>query len=195
MKDVHEVILLNGTHALKGVCASCGTTMMKFTNAKHEPRPMPMEESTKPDSPRALRAFLCHSSSDKPAVRDIYRRLKKENIDPWLDEQKLLAGQDWNLEITKAVRASDVVLVCLSRNSVNKAGYIQKEIKYALDVADEQPEGAIFIIPLKLEECEIPERLRRWHWLNFFEQGSYERLMLALRHCAKTLGIIVPSVQ
>ena len=130
-------------------------------------------------SSRPLRVFLCHSSNDKPAVRDLYSKLRSNQIDPWLDEQRLLPGQDWNLEITKAVRASDVVLVCLSRGAV-KAGYIQKEIKYVLDVADEQPEGTIFIVPVKLEECEVPERLRQWQWVNLFEKDGYERLMRSL---------------
>ncbi len=147
------------------------------------------------DSPsmRALRVFLCHSSNDKPIVRALYRRLSAENIDPWLDEEKLLPGQEWNQEISKAVRTSDVVIVCLSRGSIGKAGYVQKEIKYALDVADEQPEGTIFLIPLKLEACEVPERLRRWEWVNYFEENGYKRLMNALRARANTLGITLPT--
>ena len=152
-----------------------------------EPETKPQTRVSAPSRP--LRVFLCHSSNDKPAVRDLYSKLRSDQIDPWLDEQKLLPGQDWNLEITKAVHTSDVVLVCLSRGSVNKAGYIQKEIKYALDVADEQPEGTIFLIPLKLEECEIPDRLRRWQWVNLLEESGYERLMRSLQHRANTLGI------
>ncbi len=34
MKDVEEVTLSNGKHALRGVCASCGTKMTKFISAK-----------------------------------------------------------------------------------------------------------------------------------------------------------------
>jgi hypothetical protein len=49
------------------------------------------------------------------------------------------------------VRAADAILVCLSPDSINKEGYVQKEIKYALDVADEKPEGVIFFIPARLE--------------------------------------------
>ena len=75
---------------------------------------------------------------------------------PWLDEKDLILGQDWRAEIPKAVRASDVVLVCLSKDFY-VAGYRQKEVRLALDVADEQPEGTNFIIPVKLEECEVPE--------------------------------------
>jgi len=144
---------------------------------------------------RALRVFLCHSSGDKPAVRELYQRLCAEGIDAWLDEEKLLPGQNWQLEIPKAVRASDVVLVCLSRNSINKAGYIQKEIKFALDVADEQPEGAIFLIPAKLEECDVPDRLSQWQWVNLYEAKGYERLMRALHARADALRISLSPVQ
>jgi hypothetical protein len=60
-----------------------------------------------------------------------------------------------DLEIRRAVRDSYVVLVCLSNQSTTRTGYLQKEIKFVLDRADEQPEGKIFVIPLKLEECEM----------------------------------------
>jgi TIR domain-containing protein/type VII secretion system (Wss) protein YukD len=140
---------------------------------------------------RRLRVFLCHSSGDKQAVRDLYYRLRSDGLEPWLDEENLLPGQDWHHEITKAVRSSDVVLVCLSQDSINRSGFVQKEIKYALDVSDEQPEGAIFLIPLKLEECNVPERLRRWHWLNYFEGKGYERLKRSLNSRARELGISI----
>ena len=97
------------------------------------------EHELKTTSTRPLRVFLFHSSDDKTAVRNLYQRLRAEGFDPWLDEENLLPGQDWRLEIPKAVRNTDVVIVCLSRGFVKKAGYGQKEIKLALDVADEQP--------------------------------------------------------
>lgn len=126
-----------------------------------------------PTTDRKLRVFLCHSSQDKPIVRDLYQRLNAEGwIDPWLDEERLLPGQDWEVEIKKAIQIADIVLVLLSTKSINKKGYIQKELKFALDVALEQPEESIFIIPLRLEECEVPERLNKWQWLNLFPDKS-----------------------
>src|SRR4051794_22097132 len=101
-----------------------------------------------------LRTFLCHSSEDKAVVRNLYRRLSRvTGIFPWLDERDLLAGQDWEHEISKAVRACDVVIVCLSQQSIAKTGFVQREISQALDVSDEKPKGTIFIIPLRLEPC------------------------------------------
>lgn len=134
----------------------------------------------KSKSSSRLRIFLCHASDDKPAVRSLYRRLKDDGFEPWLDEEDLLPGEDWNMEISRAVRHSDMIIICLSGAAVVKRGYVQKEIKQALDVADEQPEGTIFIIPLKLEECEAPERLRRWQWVSLYEAGGYNKLKRAL---------------
>src|ERR1043165_2063925 len=128
-----------------------------------------------------LRLFLCHSSGDKAAVRDLYKRLHADGFDPWLDEENLLPGHDWHREIARAVRESDIVLVCLSPDSINKKGFIQKEIKYALDAADEEPERSIFLIPVKLEECDVPERLNHLHWVNLFEEGGYQKLLASLQ--------------
>jgi hypothetical protein len=148
-----------------------------------------------PFSPtQRLKVFLCHSSGDKPAVRELYHRLSVDGVEPWLDEENILPGQDWELEITKSVRAADVVIVCLSLGSATKDGFVQKEIRFALDKADEKAEGAIFIIPLKLEECDVPTRLQRWQWVNLFEERGYDRLVRALQARSSQLTTTV-SVQ
>jgi len=144
-----------------------------------------MDEIQEKTSP--LRIFLCHSSGDKPAVRNLYQRLSSDGFDPWLDEEKFLGGQKWEPEIAKAVKNSDVVIVCLSHKAINKAGYVHKEIKFALDKAEEQPEDTIYLIPLKLEECDVPERLRHLHRIDFFEEKGYERLTNSLQKCAETI--------
>ena len=138
---------------------------------------------------RYLRTFLCHASPDKPTVRKLYAKLKEDGFEPWLDEESILAGQDWELEITKALRACDVIIVCSSQQSVSKTGYVQKEIRFALDRALEQPEGAIFLIPLKLQPCDLPERLSRYQWVKYYEEDGHQRLTRALRARAASLGI------
>lgn len=126
-------------------------------------------------------------------MRKLYRQLVDDDFEPWLDKEKLLGGQNWRLEISKAVRNSDVVIVCLSADSISRSGFRHKEIKYALDVADEQPDGTIFIIPVKLDECEVPDRLRQWHWVNLFDEGGYVQLKRALEHRAASLSRIPSS--
>jgi hypothetical protein len=142
---------------------------------------------------KMLRVFLCHAARDKPRVRALHRYLQAAGVAPWFDEASLLPGQEWEIEIAKAIKTADVVIVCLSAGSVTKAGYVQREIKFALDVAEEQPERAIFIIPLKLEECDVPERLSRWHWVTAWDPSGIERLMEALTHRARALKRQVPE--
>lgn len=169
-------------------CEHCGGPIRVHINAvkvpqfhkRCEAKALNARRKAESTLPR-LTVFLCHSSGDKPRIRDLYKRLRKDGFAPWLDEEELLPGQDWHHEITKAVRSSHVVVVCLSVDSTGKTGYVQKEIKYALDIADEQPDGTIFLIPLKLEDCEVPSRLQRWQWVKLFEEGGYQRLLRALK--------------
>ena len=140
------------------------------------------------DEKRALKVFLCHASGDKPRVRDLYKRLIHEGIDTWLDQEKLIPGQDWGIEIPRAVKEADVVVVCLSNNSITKEGYIQTEIKFALDVAEEKPDGTIFLIPARIEDCPVPEKLSRWQWVDLFEENGYARLLASLQLRAAKVG-------
>ncbi|SRR6266496_6397611 len=151
-----------------------------------DPAPIPRQP---PEGQERLRIFLCHASEDKPLVRDLHSKLLESDFEPWLDEEKLLGGQDWELEITKAIRKSHVIIVCLSYESVRKAGFVQKEIRFTIDRALEQPEGAIFLIPLKLTPCEMPMRLQPFQWINYYEDNGYEKLLRALRARADKLKI------
>jgi len=141
---------------------------------------VPLVASDTDEVNAGLRVFLCHALGDKATVRSLYRKLKADGFTPWLDEENILPGQDWDNEIRRAVRASHVVVVCLSTSSITKEGYVQKEIKSALDVADEKPPGTIFLIPARLELCDLPERLRRWQCVDLFDSRGYERLVAAL---------------
>lgn len=143
---------------------------------------------------RPLRVFLCHASQDKPAVWKLHRYLKQHGVQPWLDQEDLLPGQNWEVEIPKALFSSDVILVCISKNSVDKEGYVQKEISFALDKALEKPEGTIFVIPVKLEECDIPKRLGRYQWVDLSRVDGRKRLLLGLNKRAFDLGEEVSPV-
>jgi plastocyanin len=67
-----------------------------------------------------------------------------------------LPGQNWNKEIKKAVKNSQFFLPLFSSTSTIKRGYVQREIKLGIDTAKEIPEGQIFIIPIRMDDCKIP---------------------------------------
>ena len=148
---------------------------------------------------RKLKVFLCHSSNDKPAVRELYRRLKSEGwIDPWLDEEKLYPGQDWDREIEIAVEESESVLILLSKESVEKESYVQYELRSILHIAKYKPAGVIFVLPLRINDCEVPRSLRMWQHIDCFPENqkdwAYERILGSLKMRAKKLGIDVEGI-
>jgi hypothetical protein len=125
--------------------------------------------------------FISHASEDKPLVRELYARLKRDGFDVWLDEESLLPGQDWEFEIQKTIENAAAIIVCLSSNSLAKEGFVQKELKLVLDVASEKPEGTIHIIPARLDESPVPVSLRKYQWANLFDDAGYEKLKQALK--------------
>jgi len=137
-----------------------------------------------PDTSRPLKIFLSYASQDKLLVRKLSERLACEEwIDPWVDEKKLLPGQDWRLKIEEAVETSDIVIICLSTNSVSKEGFVQKELRYAKEISLEKPEETIFLIPLRLDDCEPPRGLRFFQWADYFgdkQEETYQALLQSL---------------
>ena len=134
-----------------------------------------------PEPKRPLKVFLCHAHADKAKTRELYRYLHRRGVQPWLDAEDLVGGQDWRVEIPKAIKASDAIIICLSKNSINKEGFVQAEITFALEKALEIPQGRIFIIPARYEECEVPDSLERFHWVDLFEEDGFPRLMKSFK--------------
>ncbi|NEZ60332.1 SUMF1/EgtB/PvdO family nonheme iron enzyme [Adonisia turfae] len=132
-----------------------------------------------------IRIFLAHASEDKAAVTDLYNRLKASGFEPWLDKVNLLPGQSWRAEIPKAIKNSHVFIACLSQKSIQKQGYIQREFKMALNEMADRPSGQIYLIPVRLDDCRIPDlrqedygiSLSDYQWVNFFESDGYDRLV------------------
>lgn len=152
------------------------------------PEDAPPDSRATASKPSAPTIFLAHASEDKPQVRQLYQRLKDAGCQPWLDEVNLLPGQNWRSEIPRSIKASDAFVMCFSQQSVSKHGYVQKELKMALNRLAEKPPGEIYLIPLKLEPCEIPDLrldeyglvLRDLHFSNYWQPGEFEKLLRAI---------------
>ena len=54
-------------------------------------------------------------------------------------------------------------------------------MKYALDALDEMLDEDIFVIPVRLVECHVPQKLKDLQWVDIFAQGGLKKLIKALR--------------
>lgn len=137
---------------------------------------------------KAIQIFLAHASEDKLQVRELHKKLHSKGFNPWLDEIDLLPGQNWQVEIPNAIRESDVFLGCLSKSSVAKQGYVQKEFRLALMSYASRPAEKIFFIPVKLDNCEIPRLqvpdlgidIADFQWVELSSEDGFERLVRAI---------------
>ena len=135
-----------------------------------------------------MQIFLAHAKEDIDKVKELYDRLKGKGYKPWLDEKDLLPGQKWREEIPRAIKNSDFIIICFSSTSVAKEGYLQREFKLALNQAVEKTQGTIFLLPVRLDRCEVPdiqlvdygENLRDYQWVNYYENDGFERLVCAI---------------
>ena len=141
-----------------------------------------------PENPPQI--FIAHANEDKAQVRELYAKLVEAGYKPWFDEEDLLPGQNWREEIPKALKNSDLFIACLSSTSISKRGYIQREFKMAMEMLAELPPGTIFVIPLKFDDCEIPElrqseyglNLRDIQWLDYWKPNGFEKLVKSIEH-------------
>ncbi len=139
--------------------------------------------------------FLSYSKRNRNQVLEFVEKLKTENwIDPWFDEEDILPGQVWEVTVVDGVRNSHAVLIFLSTDALVSEGFFHKEIRLAMDTAAEKPEGTIFIIPIRLDDCDVPDMLRKYQYVDYFggveqKEKVYSNLLLSLKLRAANLGI------
>ena len=127
-----------------------------------------------------LKAFVSYAKEDEKTAMEVYSLLDNHGLDTWIDKVNLLPGQDWELEIHKAIKNCSYFIACLSENSVSKKGYVQKELKIAFSELDLYPDEEIFVIPIRFDNCKVPLRLSGKQWLDWWSDGSERKLLLTL---------------
>ena len=116
-----------------------------------------------------IRVFLAYAQEDRRMVQTLYDELQNAGFEPWMDTAKLLPGQNWPRAIQRAIEVSDFVLINFSHRSVEKRGHFQAELRYALDLAKRVPLEDIFLVPVRLSECEVPREIaERTQYIDLF---------------------------
>jgi hypothetical protein len=113
-----------------------------------------------------LRVFVSHASLDTPFAEKLFDNLGANGCEPWLDTQKLVAGIRWDETIREEMHNSDVIVVLLSAGAITKEGYIQREFRLALRIAEEKLSNSPFLVPICLDSCKVPTALAEYQWLD-----------------------------
>ena len=107
----------------------------------------------------APRVFIAYAVEDVAAARRLYEQFEAAGYQPWLDREKLLPGQNWPRCIERAIEVADFFVPCFSRRSASKRGAFHAELRWALECATTLPLDDIFVVPVRLDACNVPRQL------------------------------------
>ena len=142
---------------------------------------------------KPVQLFLSYTREDEAAVAQLYERLATVGLKPWMDQEDILPGEIWQESILHAIRDSHFFLACVSPNSVEKRGVLQRELREALDAWKDKLPGDIYLIPVRLEDCAVPEQLIQFQWVDIFHSRGWTRLLRAIQRGTERLDLPVPG--
>jgi len=124
--------------------------------------------------------FLSHNAKDKPRVRRLAERLKQAGLRVWFDEWNVRHGDIIVQKVDEGLEQSRVLLLCITPNAL-ASGWVALERSAAIH-RDPGNEGRRFI-PLLLEDCELPDTIRRYKYVDFRDEAGagFEQLLSACR--------------
>ena len=92
-------------------------------------------------------------------VNRLYTELTGRNIRVWLDQNEIKPGRRWKSEIWEGIRDGDFFIACFSKEySERDITYMNEELLIAIEELRLRPADRSWFIPVKLNECEIPNR-------------------------------------
>ncbi|QTA83764.1 TIR domain-containing protein [Desulfonema limicola] len=128
--------------------------------------------------------FISYANEDEKMAMRLYEDLIKQGFSPWITKKNLDVGLDIEYGISAAIKDSKYFLALSSSNSVSKKGFAQKEIKKALKILDLIPSSEIFIIPVRIDECEVKnEKLQSIHSADLFPcyEDGFNKILKTLK--------------
>jgi len=118
-----------------------------------------------------MRIFLSHSSKDKAVVRRVNRDLRSSGFNTWIDEDDIPFGGSITQYIEKGLDDSDVLMAFLSKHAVLSKWL---ETEWQSKFFEQVNKDEILVIPILLEECEIPKLLEGRRYADFSKKEQYE---------------------
>jgi tetratricopeptide (TPR) repeat protein len=141
-----------------------------------------------------IMVFISYAREDSGAAKRLRKDLKDAGLNPWLDKEELLPGQNWENQIEDAISKSRYYIPLFSKTSVEKIGYVQSEFKFALDVLKRYPPNKIFYIPVRLDDCEIPYmELKSIHRADLFPVNDNNVWKEGVNQILRAIGVVIPK--
>jgi len=141
------------------------------------------------ETDKKLKVFISYASEDRATATQLRDLISADGHEPWYD-QDILPGKQWEREIERNLDDADVVVIVLSNSSVKKRGLVQREAARAVAKLEDLLDTDIYILPVRIDNCEPPERIStQIQFIDFNREDARSRISTSLRIAAHDRGI------
>ena len=126
------------------------------------------------------KVFISYATEDYQYADKLHGFLSENGFDLWMDKKNLSPGQNWLYEIQIQLRKADFVILFFSHNSVNKRSTVQKEFNLAMQHCEERLDSDIYIIPVKIDDCEPSEKFKKFQWVDYNAPEAFDKILKSL---------------
>ena len=131
--------------------------------------------------------FISYCHENMTIVDQFCQKLTSHGVKVWLDRNELVPGMQWKQAIQQAIHQGDFFIACFSKeSSARDRTYMSEELTLAVERLREKPADKVWFIPVKLNECEIPDidiggdaTLRDLQYINLYQDldAAIQRLL------------------
>lgn len=135
--------------------------------------------------------FISYSHQDKEFAEKLAVHLVRRKSAVWIDAWELKVGDSILDKIQTAIKTASALLVVLSKSSV-ASEWCRRELSAGL--MTELDERRVFVLPLLIEDCDIPIFLREKKYADFrhnYDEGLRETLTAIAGVTSDTQGRLV----
>ena len=114
--------------------------------------------------------FISYAREDLGAVQKLKAGLDAAGIKTWFDLERLEGGDDYDRKIQRNIsRCSYFIPIVSVATEHRLEGYFRREWSYAIDRARNIAEGAIFILPITIDDtnggdAQVPDKFKAVHF-------------------------------
>ncbi|MGH3406791.1 MAG: toll/interleukin-1 receptor domain-containing protein [Streptosporangiaceae bacterium] len=116
-----------------------------------------------------MHIFMSHNHLDKDVATPLAAQLRLSGTDVWLDDWEIRPGDSIVGKVNDALGLVDTVLLLWSTNAAASL-WVQSEMETA--IARRLGDGSVRIIPVRLDDTELPVLLSPLKWVRIDESPS-----------------------
>lgn len=128
------------------------------------------------------RVFIIHAHEDVAQARVVAEWLRAEGLEPWLDVERISAGQSWKDAIDQGLNGSGAALVLISSNfDTARESTATRELRRAMTELRSKDEQLSPVIPVLLQDTDVPPPVRDLHAVSFHDEAGRANIRDGLR--------------